>query len=90
MNRRFESNERMMFEDFYPLRSTPKNQRSKQRFCEQTFACRCCGAWISTDAWLSGVQNRNHCPYCLWSLHVDLFISGDRWQLAEGACAPLV
>jgi hypothetical protein len=25
-----------------------------------------------------GVGNRNHCPYCLWSRHLDLFEAGDR------------
>jgi hypothetical protein len=89
MSGRFESDERMMFEEYYPVKSSPKNGRSKQRFFEQTFTCRHCGAWIHTDAWLSGVQNRNHCPYCLWSLHVDLFKSGDRLAACRGGMRPI-
>ncbi len=44
----------------------------------QDFKCRQCGAMVSANRELSGVNNRNHCPICLWSRHVDLDIPGDR------------
>lgn len=44
----------------------------------QDFKCRQCGAMVSANRELSGVNNRNHCPVCLWSRHVDLLIAGDR------------
>lgn len=44
----------------------------------QDFKCRQCGAMVSANRELSGVNNRNHCPICLWSRHVDLHLPGDR------------
>lgn len=32
---------------------------------------------------------RNHCPYCLFSLHVDLDVPGDRLCECEGLMAPV-
>src|SRR5688500_3395418 len=42
------------------------------------FRCAHCHALVSSAHLLSGVHNRNHCPYCLWSCHLDLFAAGDR------------
>lgn len=36
----------------------------------------------------SGGTNRNHCPYCLWSKHVDLKI-GDRRSGCRGEMEPI-
>lgn len=36
-----------------------------------------------------GTRNRNHCPYCLWSLHVDEEISGDRRSRCNGLMEPI-
>ncbi len=38
----------------------------KQR---QSFRCAHCRLDVSTSA--PGTAHRNHCPYCLWSRHVD-------------------
>jgi hypothetical protein len=38
---------------------------------------------------LSGVNNRNHCPYCLWSRHLDLFSAGDRLSACKGQMKPI-
>lgn len=35
----------------------------------QGFECRHCGRQVAADA--PGTHHRNHCPYCLRSLHVD-------------------
>jgi hypothetical protein len=40
-----------------------------------TFRCRNCRLDVSIDA--PGTAHRNHCPGCLWSLHVD-DVPGDR------------
>ncbi len=45
---------------------------------EQAFKCASCGAMVSTARESSGVNNRNHCPLCLCSRHVDEFKAGDR------------
>jgi hypothetical protein len=41
------------------------------------FICDNCKKSVKTSN-LIGTKNRNHCPSCLWSKHVDLKISGDR------------
>jgi hypothetical protein len=53
------------------------------------FACRHCHAEVSADAARSGVNHRNHCPYCLWSRHVDLHESGDRLNACKGLMQPV-
>jgi hypothetical protein len=35
------------------------------------------------------VNNRNHCPYCLWSCHLDLFAAGDRLSACKGQMRPI-
>jgi hypothetical protein len=42
------------------------------------FTCCHCRLGVSAEPRLSGVRNRNHCPYCLWSKHLDLQAAGDR------------
>jgi hypothetical protein len=53
------------------------------------FKCGNCGAWISSMNMLSGVQNRNHCPYCLWSCHLDLYSAGDRLSACKAGMKPI-
>jgi hypothetical protein len=49
------------------------------------FTCMHCKQSISSDPKLSGVNNRNHCPYCLTSKHVDLFKAGDRLNACKAS-----
>ena len=53
------------------------------------FKCVHCHQHISADSFLSGVQNRNHCPYCLWSRHLDLYQSGDRLAACKSPMKPV-
>jgi hypothetical protein len=53
------------------------------------FFCSHCHAYITSDPLISGVQNRNHCPYCLWSRHLDLFKAGDRLSACRGLMQPV-
>lgn len=53
------------------------------------FCCTHCGGWVSSLSPLSGVQNRNHCPYCLWSCHLDLFTAGDRLSACKAPMRPV-
>lgn len=55
----------------------------------QDFTCLHCGQHISSSFRLAGVQNRNHCPYCLWSRHMDLFEAGDRLSACKSAMEPI-
>ena len=53
------------------------------------FRCGHCGYFVSAAHILSGVNNRNHCPYCLWSCHLDLYLAGDRLSACKGKMKPI-
>ncbi len=53
------------------------------------FFCKHCGCFVSTQIQISGVVNRNHCPYCLHSRHVDLYIPGDRLCACKALMKPV-
>jgi hypothetical protein len=53
------------------------------------FQCGHCHGLVSSAHFLSGVNNRNHCPYCLWSCHLDLYASGDRLSACKGQMRPI-
>ena len=53
------------------------------------FRCVHCRNFVSAAYILSGVNNRNHCPYCLWSRHLDLFTAGDRLSACKGQMRPI-
>jgi hypothetical protein len=53
------------------------------------FTCKHCRGYVSTNPLLSGVHNRNHCPYCLWSRHMDLREAGDRLSACKAAMTPV-
>ena len=53
------------------------------------FKCAHCGVIVSSAHFLSGVNNRNHCPYCLWSCHLDLYAAGDRLSACKGQMKPI-
>ena len=52
------------------------------------FRCAHCRNNVSAEHLLSGVNNRNHCPYCLWSCHLDLYSAGDRLSACRGQMKP--
>ncbi len=51
------------------------------------FICKKCGQKVSMT--VIGTKNRNHCPFCLWSLHVDKEIPGDRYDTCQGMMEPV-
>jgi hypothetical protein len=53
------------------------------------FRCARCHIIVSAAHLLSGVNNRNHCPYCLWSCHLDLFAAGDRLSACKAPMKPI-
>jgi hypothetical protein len=53
------------------------------------FKCGHCRVYISAELLLSGVNNRNHCPYCLWSKHLDLYQAGDRLAACKSLMRPV-
>lgn len=54
---------------------------------DQSFTCGQCKRFIG--ALPSGGHHRNHCPYCLYSRHVDAVKSGDRLSGCGGMMAPI-
>jgi len=54
-----------------------------------SFKCQHCRNYVNTEPFISGVQNRNHCPYCLWSRHLDLYKAGDRLAACKGQMEPV-
>ena len=53
------------------------------------FRCTHCQVSVSSTHIISGVNNRNHCPYCLWSCHLDLFAAGDRLSACKAPMKPI-
>ena len=53
------------------------------------FRCAHCRHIVPAAHVVSGVNNRNHCPYCLWSFHLDLFVAGDRLSACKGQMKPI-
>src|SRR5688500_17298819 len=53
------------------------------------FRCAHCQALVSCAHLLSGVNNRNHCPYCLWSCHLDLYKAVDLLSAWKAPMKPI-
>ncbi|MBI9045999.1 MAG: RNHCP domain-containing protein [Anaerolineaceae bacterium] len=62
---------------------------SGRRVETESFRCKCCGALVLRATYISGVLNRNHCPYCLSSRHVDWQRAGDRMSACKGKMRPV-
>gem|GEM_PF-83855 len=54
--------------------------------CNESFTCAYCGKIIYPEG--AGSEHRNHCPYCLHSLHVDNE-PGDRASVCHGDMEPI-
>jgi hypothetical protein len=73
-----------------------RKEKSRYRYgqleknsAENGFMCAQCHGFVYTESGFSGVQNRNHCPYCLWSRHLDLFAAGDRLSACKAMMEPI-
>jgi len=62
---------------------------SRGEALEGDFRCLHCHYQVSASALRAGVQNRNHCPYCLWSRHVDWKKTGDRLATCMAEMQPI-
>lgn len=60
-------------------------KRFTVRGTNEGFTCAHCGAAVAP---LVNGSIRNHCPVCLWSLHVDVF-PGDRSADCHGPMRPV-
>lgn len=59
---------------------------NKRRHEADAFNCRHCGRAVLPQAY--GSRHRNHCPHCLWSLHVDETV-GDRRSACGANMEPI-
>src|SRR5262245_29113918 len=55
----------------------------------QEFRCVQCNQYVTCAPEIAGVQNRNHCPACLWSRHLDWRAAGDRLAACRAAMRPI-
>lgn len=53
------------------------------------FTCLNCGFQVLSAVTFSGVMNRNHCPFCLWSRHLDHWQAGDRLSACKMPMQPI-
>ena len=68
----------------------PERDRDRDRKrveVSEPFKCRHCRAFVGIPP--TGGRNRNHCPLCLYSLHVDGKTPGDRASDCRSSMAPV-
>ena len=54
--------------------------------CTESFLCGHCGRLVTAQG--AGSDHRNHCPYCLYSKHLDI-TPGDREADCGGSMEPI-
>ena len=54
--------------------------------CTESFLCTHCGRPVTAQG--AGSDHRNHCPYCLYSKHLDI-TPGDREADCGGSMEPI-
>jgi RNHCP domain len=59
-----------------------------RNLCEGFVCLYCCNIVPAGQA-LPGGHNRNHCPYCLSSRHLDLYEAGDRLSACKARMKPI-
>ena len=76
-------------DSFLSRKDTKKiSKKGKKMFLQlraETFRCKHCKKEVFLDS--SSTKHRNHCPYCLYSLHVDIS-PGDRKSECHGSMKP--
>lgn len=70
--------------DMHMKRWNPRERKEKL----EGFRCAHCREWVPVND-LIGTANRNHCPSCLWSKHVDLIKPGDRKAECRAGMEPI-
>lgn len=70
-------------------RSQINDKTNRVVYDRQDFKCVHCGFFVTANRELSGVNNRNHCPICLWSRHMDHITPGDRRSDCKSRMRPV-
>jgi len=78
-----------MYPEIYNPSTYHHTDRCRRCSSEDVFTCRRCNSTVYAQPVISGVQNRNHCPYCLWSRHVDHLKPGDRMSACKASMQPI-
>jgi DNA-directed RNA polymerase subunit RPC12/RpoP len=65
------------------------NRRHEKEMIKGYFICVNCHQMVCFHPTTSGVNNRNHCPYCLWSRHMDHYEAGDRLSACKEGMQPI-
>lgn len=78
-----------MYPEIYNPSTRNHPDRWRRRSSEDVFTCLQCQAAVYTQPMISGVKNRNHCPFCLWSRHVDHTQPGDRMSACKAIMQPI-
>lgn len=73
---RFRRQPRKQVRSGNPDRAEQRERERRRVAISKPFKCRHCNAFIGEPP--TGGRQRNHCPSCLHSLHVDLKTPGDR------------
>jgi len=71
----------------YDDEAMPRQRDRKRVEVSEGFKCRHCRNFIGIPP--SGGRNRNHCPLCLYSLHVDDKTPGDRGSDCRSLMRPI-
>lgn len=74
---------------FLTLEKSWDRQRLKRQKSDYGFICLHCRGFVPSNMPNPGVHNRNHCPYCLWSRHLDLRKPGDRLAACKALMQPI-
>jgi DNA-directed RNA polymerase subunit RPC12/RpoP len=61
---------------------------TKQEEKNNGFVCINCQKWVLISS-QRNTLNRNHCPHCLWSKHVDEKVAGDRMASCNTGMRPI-
>lgn len=66
-----------------------KRRRPGKASDSDLFLCRKCRLPVHAGTGPQGRQNRNHCPHCLYSRHLDMTKAGDRLSACKGLMKPV-
>jgi hypothetical protein len=92
MPRRFDDDDfEFSTDDHVPPRQSTRGGRKRLREprndADQAFKCGHCKQFIGAP--VAGGRQRNHCPNCLYSRHVDHTRPGDRRSMCQSMMAPI-
>ena len=55
----------------------------------EEFVCRNCSKLVKLDRRFSGTEYRNHCPFCLWSVHLGQDWPDHKGSVCSGKMEPI-